>query len=1142
MKNSTNLLVSSLCALAITACNGGNESSDSNGGESVKTPPTNIFPVSNAGMDKHVIVNNSITITGTGTDSDGNVTSFQWKKDSETLASTASFTYTPTKTGIDTLTLSITDDDGATHSDSLKVSVTYVPINPGTDSDGDTISDVNDIDDDNDGVPDSKDAFPKDSAESIDTDGDGQGNNTDIDDDGDGVADGSDAFPFIASESKDSDGDGIGDNADTNQNDGTINNPNYAEHYTRDEYRQMLFSDPIIDHNKHPVGSKYKSDLEGEGWPEIAHVLLRHVHANLQAGLFSSDSVSGEGMNYHFFWMAGFAKFAEALEGYVDPVAWTPPTGVEKITKALTHDEIIPRSERLNNMVSAALMLTLPDGSDCGAHDTGLQEHDMNDEKSVSAWGAGGEHYAYGVERKSISYLLPGFGQFGLGDGTPGDPWKQTQSILHFSPKYTDYAQNGHAHSDTLMMGLYGKGRNLLSFPGHQRYRHGPHNKNMVSLGKEWQNHWTSDLTGRLETYASLPGLQIGRVDATHIMHGGGPSGSTNPIVPNRYRRTLLQNTVDVDKSYTLDIFEVDGGSEHNYVIRGSGVLDQEYPATNLSVDTASLPYSGSPWDDEFQNTKKMDYDANKSFWIDFKFSDNQKLGSRTHIPAQGEEGTLYTSFIKDMWDETASIVHPYLMLYRSGIAPLKSTFVAVHEVMDGSGSSFISSVTQNSLNNGKAIAVTVTLRDGRVDTYLVSVDGPQTMTHNEVSATALIAASSSLNAKSDLWMVEGTNVTNGSRTLTKSYDAQSNVVSRVYRKENGDDFNAFETPMNLTDGYELAGQTLLLEHFKNNKLLFTNGHTIERVESITNGSRIHLRFDPGVEISGLATKEIYYPGRKADSAILKFVPTETTVPRITHVEPGKEQWQRMTARVARAVQTNDKVVVTTVPSNESFNYVKTNDTGAITNGTGQSSLTIEEDMSVSLKVDNLTGLATQPKITERFYTLFPALPGMPTDQGLKMKKYSGGNVNFDLNNNAWDNSGALNYYDLGRYNSVTINGLTYAHVPGSSSSLPNEAVIDIPRGAFIDGYINVPTTGLYNFYTRLDAHAQLKIDDKVIIQQAGMRRMPLWDGEVYLEKGLHKIFVHYYVHKWPGFAVMWKGPGIPYCEIPRTILYKSIK
>ena len=57
------------------------------------------------------------------------------------------------------------------------------------------------VDTDGDGVPDDKDAFPKDPKETKDTDGDGVGDNADV-------------FPNDKSESKDSDGDGIGDNAD----------------------------------------------------------------------------------------------------------------------------------------------------------------------------------------------------------------------------------------------------------------------------------------------------------------------------------------------------------------------------------------------------------------------------------------------------------------------------------------------------------------------------------------------------------------------------------------------------------------------------------------------------------------------------------------------------------------------------------------------------------------------------------------------------------------------------------------------------------------------------------------------------------------------------------------------------------------
>ncbi|MGQ0735977.1 MAG: hypothetical protein ACT4QD_20275, partial [Acidobacteriota bacterium] len=56
-------------------------------------------------------------------------------------------------------------------------------------ADGDAQADCVDPDDDNDGVPDTTDAFPLDPSESVDSDGDGVGNNADIDDDNDGVPD-----------------------------------------------------------------------------------------------------------------------------------------------------------------------------------------------------------------------------------------------------------------------------------------------------------------------------------------------------------------------------------------------------------------------------------------------------------------------------------------------------------------------------------------------------------------------------------------------------------------------------------------------------------------------------------------------------------------------------------------------------------------------------------------------------------------------------------------------------------------------------------------------------------------------------------------------------------------------------------------
>jgi len=84
----------------------------------------NKAPIANAGENKTTTVNQTVTIIGSGTDSDGTIVSYEWKKGDTVLATTATFDYLPTVVGTDTLTLTVTDDDGATARDSVLVTVT----------------------------------------------------------------------------------------------------------------------------------------------------------------------------------------------------------------------------------------------------------------------------------------------------------------------------------------------------------------------------------------------------------------------------------------------------------------------------------------------------------------------------------------------------------------------------------------------------------------------------------------------------------------------------------------------------------------------------------------------------------------------------------------------------------------------------------------------------------------------------------------------------------------------------------------------------------------------------------------------------------------------------------------------------------
>ena len=89
-------------------------------------------------VDKSTQVNQAVTITGSGSDSDGKIAAYQWKEGSTVLATTASFSYTPSTVGSHTLTLTVTDNNGATASDSMTVTATEAPnsaptANAGTD-------------------------------------------------------------------------------------------------------------------------------------------------------------------------------------------------------------------------------------------------------------------------------------------------------------------------------------------------------------------------------------------------------------------------------------------------------------------------------------------------------------------------------------------------------------------------------------------------------------------------------------------------------------------------------------------------------------------------------------------------------------------------------------------------------------------------------------------------------------------------------------------------------------------------------------------------------------------------------------------------------------------------------------------------
>lgn len=99
-------------------------------GEEQTIPPTNVPPTADAGGSYYANVGNSITFNGSGSsDTDGTITGYRWDFTNDGtydtgLLTSATTTHSYPLVGIYTVKLEVTDDDGATNTDTATVTVT----------------------------------------------------------------------------------------------------------------------------------------------------------------------------------------------------------------------------------------------------------------------------------------------------------------------------------------------------------------------------------------------------------------------------------------------------------------------------------------------------------------------------------------------------------------------------------------------------------------------------------------------------------------------------------------------------------------------------------------------------------------------------------------------------------------------------------------------------------------------------------------------------------------------------------------------------------------------------------------------------------------------------------------------------------
>lgn len=306
----------------------------------------------------------------------------------------------------------------------------------------------------------------------------------------------------------------------------------------------------------------------------------------------------------------------------------------------------------------------------------------------------------YDPLEESRSHLLWATGHTVLGRGKGTN---QIQARLQFMSKVPHYHEDnltwGHYHFDLLSLQLYAKGREMESDIGYTWTRLRPYTVSMlahntVMVDETSQNIDLTDNAGKALSYATQsPTVQFISVETPQAY-----------AQCELYARSLALVKVSEQESYLVDLFEITGGNQHDWLLHGDADFDG-----SLTTDLQLKPRSGSllpsnqkfvPWIIESADEGEGAYRALKNslglvrnirsarsdkIWnATFKTMPDDGTGLRITMLAQKNTEIMHGEIpsvrrAKENNSKNLDFWMPLIIARRKG-KKLKSTFLAVHE------------------------------------------------------------------------------------------------------------------------------------------------------------------------------------------------------------------------------------------------------------------------------------------------------------------------------------------------------------------------------------------------------------------------------------------------------------------------------
>ncbi len=462
---------------------------------------------------------------------------------------------------------------------------------------------------------------------------------------------------------------------------------------------------------------------------------------------------------------------------------------------------------------------------------------------------------------RTESLLMPGMGLAILGGG---EGERQICAWLNFT------VGKVHKHFDALDIGLVAYGRELLRDIGYTHTAWRAWTVSAMAHNTVVVNGLTSDkdserLKTRLRVFAS---------DRRSFHLAEAESEAAYPGVATRYRRSSVLIGADSDDAYVIDIFQVTGGGQHDYLLHGSAAEDAEARVIGATLE----PFDGAllnpgtafayPRDERSGHDDPAAYygyvrnlrsgAAGREIIWDLRLGGEPAIGLRSHILCEPGD-TVYLGEAPRIRqaegnDELLSKFYaPFFCLRREG-KHLKSVFVAVHEPV--SGAPKVAAVSAQMLEGG----VLVTVDRGRLgrDYFVAALDEKLEVSTSTSDGPLQLSGRYGLMRLRDGRMREGHLVDGFLFSVGPSRingaGSWEGVIQAVSRTEGLESGGFFEVKEEIP---EQASTGALVIRFPDETV---RGFNIVRIQGMANGTRLYVLEDPGYETTDDSIELLYYP------------------------------------------------------------------------------------------------------------------------------------------------------------------------------------------------------------------------------------------------------------------------------------------